>query len=85
MAVGLKRKRGVDEVVDTAIPPSHKSSRPTSKSSARAASEESACVPEDMEPQLKRIAESNRTAFEKKVVGLPYTSQSVAQPASLFV
>ncbi|KAI1767060.1 methylated-DNA--cysteine S-met [Hypoxylon sp. FL1150] len=69
MAMGLKRKR-TDEVTDTAIHPSHKTSKSISKSPTCAMSEESTPVPEDMEPQLKRIAASNRTVFEKKVWNL---------------
>ncbi|XXG97362.1 hypothetical protein Hte_003661 [Hypoxylon texense] len=67
MAVGMKRKRGADEVADAAIPPQRRSSRSTSNSPTRAVYEKSASVPEDMEPQLQRIAASNRTVFEKKV------------------
>ncbi|KAI1780831.1 methylated-DNA--cysteine S-met [Hypoxylon cercidicola] len=67
MAVGLKRKRGTDEVADTTIAPSNKLGKSGSKSSTCAMPEESVTVPEDMEPQLQRIAASNRTVFEKKV------------------
>ncbi|KAI4866986.1 methylated-DNA--cysteine S-met [Hypoxylon rubiginosum] len=70
MAVGMKRKRGTDEIADTVIPPQRKSRKSTSESPTRAVSEKPTSVPEDMEPQLQRIAASNRTVFEKKVWNL---------------
>ncbi|KAI1411297.1 methylated-DNA--cysteine S-met [Hypoxylon sp. FL1857] len=66
MAVGMKRKR-LDEVADIPIPLSQKLAKATPNS---AVPKRSVSVPEDMEPQLQRIAASDRTAFEKKVWNL---------------
>ncbi|KAI1389066.1 methylated-DNA--cysteine S-met [Hypoxylon trugodes] len=67
MAVGLKRKRA-DEVAGTEIPSPPKRTKSTYPRTRPDKS--SVPVPEDMEPQLQRIAASNRTPFEKKVWSL---------------
>ncbi|KAI1471106.1 methylated-DNA--cysteine S-met [Daldinia caldariorum] len=64
MAVGVKRKRTDETVDDTAAALPQKIAKPIPDETAL---ESSLSVPEDMEPQLKRITESDRTPFEKKV------------------
>ncbi|KAF3071309.1 Methylated-DNA-protein-cysteine methyltransferase [Daldinia childiae] len=66
MAVGVKRKR-TGETVDATIFLPQKIAKPISNNVAL---KESTSVPEDMEPQLRRITESDRTPFEKKVWSL---------------
>ncbi|KAI1644093.1 methylated-DNA--cysteine S-met [Daldinia loculata] len=66
MAVGVKRKR-TGETVDATILLPQKIAKPVPNDVAL---QESTSVPEDMEPQLQRIAESDRTPFEKKVWSL---------------
>lgn len=66
MAVGVKRKR-TGETVDATILRPQKIAKPVPNDVAL---QESTSVPEDMEPQLQRITESDRTPFEKKVVSL---------------
>ncbi|KAI0853858.1 methylated-DNA--cysteine S-met [Daldinia vernicosa] len=68
MAVGIKRKR-TGENVDATILLPQKIAKPIPNDVALK-EEESTSVPEDMEPQLKRITESDRTPFEKKVWSL---------------
>ncbi|KAI8960663.1 methylated-DNA--cysteine S-met [Daldinia sp. FL1419] len=63
MAVGVKRKR-TGETTDAPIPLPLKMAKPVLDD---AALKPSPYVLEDMEPQLKRITESSRTPFEKKV------------------
>ncbi|KAI0181648.1 methylated-DNA--cysteine S-met [Hypoxylon sp. FL1284] len=73
MTVGLKRKHP-DEATSTATPRPRKSSKSASTRSSQTPSSSSfpktATVPEDMAPQLRRIASSGRTAFEKQVWAL---------------
>ncbi|KAI2779282.1 methylated-DNA--cysteine S-met [Daldinia loculata] len=66
MAVGVKRKR-TGETVDATILRPQKIAKPVPNDVAL---QESTSVPEDMEPQLQRITESDRTPFEKKVWSL---------------
>lgn len=75
MAVGMKRKR-TDEAVDVAVPlPQKVAKSPLNRTILK----ESVSVPEDMEPQLQRIAASNRTLFEKKVVSFS-SDNSASRP-----
>lgn len=63
MAVGIKRKR-VGEAQESSVSLPQK----TIKSASEAATPVKVIsVPEAMEPQLQRIAASNRTPFEKRV------------------
>ncbi|KAK6955901.1 hypothetical protein Daesc_003547 [Daldinia eschscholtzii] len=64
MAVGVKRKRTSETVVDVVAPLPQKIAKSIFNDVAL---KTSVTVPEDMEPQLKRIIESDRTPFEKKV------------------
>ncbi|KAI1106520.1 methylated-DNA--cysteine S-met [Jackrogersella minutella] len=66
MAVGMKRKR-TDEAVDAPVPLPQKL---TNAAPNHVLIKESSAVPEAMEPQLRRIAASDRTSFEKKVWNL---------------
>ncbi|KAI1087634.1 methylated-DNA--cysteine S-met [Rostrohypoxylon terebratum] len=65
MAVGMKRKLE-DETIDAPSPLSKKTVTPTTKRKIL----KGYSVPEDMEAQLRRIAASDRTVFEKKVWNL---------------
>ncbi|KAI1076382.1 6-O-methylguanine DNA methyltransferase [Whalleya microplaca] len=65
MAVGLKRKRTLE---DTATPEAPQ--KLSNSNSGRDLSKKSTLLPQDMEPQLQRIAASNRSTFEKKVWSL---------------
>ncbi|KAI1802612.1 methylated-DNA--cysteine S-met [Daldinia bambusicola] len=67
MAVGVKRKRTGDTVDDTVAPSPQKIAKPISTFPNNTTLHSSISVPEDMDPQLKRITESDRTPFEKKV------------------
>lgn len=62
----MKRKRA-DEPTDIVAPLPQKVVKPSPKGPT---SKETIPVPEDMGPQLQRIAASNRTPFEKKVWNL---------------
>ncbi|KAI0130939.1 methylated-DNA--cysteine S-met [Daldinia grandis] len=66
MAVGVKRKRTGDTIDATILLP-QKIAKPIPNDVVL---KESTSVPEDMEPQLRRITESDRTPFEKKVWSL---------------